>query len=181
MTHFEYISVAIALVNALVVSRLLSGLTASLRRDAFYFTHFAWVVTLIMITIMQWWAMWALKNVEWTAPRFLWVLAGPSFLYLRAVVLLSEHPEEISSFEAHFFESRTPFFAITFLAGLWVAFSPWVVGAIPWFTYGPLVLGGMLVTGLSLVGLIFKGRFIHLVIVLLFFASALRNLLITRF
>jgi hypothetical protein len=177
MTHFEYISVAIALVNALVVSRLLSGATASLRSDAFYFTHFAWVVTLILITIMQWWAMWGLREVEWTALRFVWVLAGPSLLYLRAVVLLSEHPEEIDSFEAHFFASRVPFFSLSLLTGPWVALTPWVIGTSPWFTLTPLVLAGAILMVLATAGLVFKGRSAHTILVSLFMALTIRNLL----
>ncbi|MFT5571286.1 MAG: hypothetical protein ACI9FR_000200 [Cryomorphaceae bacterium] len=175
MTHFEYISVAIALVNALVVSRLLRGITASLRPDAFYFTHFAWLVTLILITVMQWWSMWGAREVEWTALKFIWILGLPSILFLRSGVLLSEHPEEIESFENYFFESRIAFFSLGLLTSFWVSVTPWILGIFPWFTITQLHMGSSVLMGLSIVGLISKGRLIHTILALLFMVAALLN------
>jgi hypothetical protein len=173
MSHFEYISVALALINALIVSRLLNGLIPSFSSGARYPIHFAWVVTLILITVLQWWAFWRANGVEWTAFRFLWALSLPAILFLRVGVLLGERPEEVTSFKDHFFESRVRFFSLGLIAAFLIGLTPWVLGTTPWFSVEPLHASIIVLAVLSIAGMLLKEARAQGVIVLLIFLSTL--------
>ena len=173
MSHFEYISVALALINALIVSRLLNGLMPSLDPSSRYPIHFAWVVTLILITVLQWWAFWRANEVEWTAFRFLWALSLPAILFLRVGVLLSERPEEVVSFKDHFFQYRVRFFSMGLATAFLIGLTPWVLGSTPWFLTEFLHINSMILAALSIAGLVLKGARAHAVIVLLVFSSTM--------
>jgi len=166
LSHFEYISVAIALVFALAVGRLLAGLSPSLESGRRYSLHAAWVVGLLLAAVMQWWVIWRISHVAWTPIRFLWALAIPGIIFVRAGVLLSAHPDEVASFRDHFFAHRIQFFALGVIGGIHAAMSPWVLGIVPWLEFAPVHPNTISLTVLSTLGLIFKDARVHALIVL---------------
>lgn len=165
MSHFEYISVAVALINALLISRLLNGFPAAFSEQARYPIHYAWVITLTLVAVLQWWVFWRTSTVTWSPVRFLWALALPSVVFLRASILLGTRPEEVVSFKEHFFQYRVRFFSLGILTAVMIILSPWVFGIAPWFeTTSVHTMGAILLT-LSLSGVVFKGVRSHQVIV----------------
>ncbi len=159
MSQFEYISIALALIYALVVGRLLTGLTPSLEETRRYSIQVAWIVVFLLACVIQWWGMWRYnaEDVAWTPIGFLVVLSLPSILFVRAGLLLGPNPDSVESFRSHFYERRISFFALGVVEAALAALSPWVVGIAPWFTLNSggthqvaLVLAVVSVTGLAL-------------------------------
>lgn len=134
MSHFEYISVAIALIYALAAGRLLSGLAPSLQQEKRYNLVTLWIFDLLLLCVLQWWLLWNWRVVEWTAPRFLFALSTPALLFLRAAILTGD-PQVISSYRDYFFSNKNLFFAVNLLAALNLCLAPWVMGLVPWFEF----------------------------------------------
>ena len=97
MSQFEYVSVAIALIYALAVGRVLAGLTPALAPTRRYPVHAAWLIQTLLVCVTQWWGLWRTSEVEWTAFKFLWILGMPSLAYVRAAILLGT-PESVPSY-----------------------------------------------------------------------------------
>lgn len=180
MSHFEYVSVAIALINALVVGRLLAGLSFSLAAGRQYWVHTVWISTLLLISVMSWWAMWRLNEVTWTPIRFLWALSLPALLYVRASILLGHSGDEPDSYYEHFYEKRRLFFSLGLLTSAFIALTPWVQGLIPWFEMGPIHINAGFVAGISLLGLVFRSPTVHAVLAVLSLMSAASGFVIIR-
>ncbi len=152
MSHFEYVSVATALVYALAVGRLLSGLSVSLSSDKRYWVHTTWVFTLLLICVFSWWTMWNLNEVTWTPIRFLWVLSLPSLLYLRANILLGRPGNEPDSYYDYFYVQRRLFFSLGIVISVWIALTPWVQGIYPWLRLAPIHINAVILASISLLG-----------------------------
>ena len=161
--------------TALSVGRLLSGLTPALNQGRRYWVQVAWILTLTLVAVLQWWFFWNMKQVAWTPIRFLWALSNPGILFLIASVLVGEDPGSVTKYAEHFFQQRVRFFSLQLVAGAGIGLSPWVLGMAPWFTSDPShgVAAGL--TALSIAGLCFRNPTAHAIIVclnLLFTASS---------
>jgi hypothetical protein len=137
VSHFEYVSVAIALIYALAVGRLLSGLSLSITESRRYWVHTTWIVVLLLVSVMSWWFMWRGNEVTWTPIRFLWALSMPALIYVRAAVLLGNPADAPASFYDHFYEKRPLFFTLALVSAGFLAVVPWIFGIVPWFTLAP--------------------------------------------
>ena len=158
MSHFEYVSVAIALLNALVVGRLLSALASAMDRERRYWVHAAWVFALILVAALQWWGFWGWRDVAWTPIRFLSALSVPGLLFVQTTVLVGETPGSASSFRDHFYDSRILFFSLGMASGVNIALGPWILGLLPWFSFGPIHAVGGSLMALALAGLSFNSH-----------------------
>ena len=167
MSHFEYISVAIALLSALVVGRLLSGFSAALDQRRMYWVHFGWIVVLLLVCVGQWWGLWRMRDVSWTPVRFLFVLSMPGLLFVQAAVLVGEDPGGVASFREHFFDRRIRFFAVALVGAIDLAFSPWVFGHVPWLELAPVHAAAAPFAAVSAAGLRFKSHTAHAILVVL--------------
>ena len=96
MSHFEYVSVAMALLNALAVGRLLRALAPSFDRKRRYWVHAAWVVALVLVAALQWWSFWTWRHIAWEPIGFLWALSLPGLLVVQTAVLVSESPGSVA-------------------------------------------------------------------------------------
>ncbi len=165
MSHFEYVAVAFALLNALVVGRLLGGVGSVFDRSRRYWVHAAWVVTLVLVAALQWWSFWGSRDVEWTPIRFLWVLSIPGLLFVAAGVLVGEAPGSVASFRHHFFERRVPFFSLSMASAVIIGLGPWILGQVPWFTSSPTHAVAVALMALSLAGLCLRTHTVHTALV----------------
>jgi hypothetical protein len=165
VTHFEYISVAIALISALSVGRLLGGLPSALDRGRRYWVHVAWILTLFLVVILQWWLLWNAKQVAWTPIRFLWVLSFPGVHFLQAVVLVGDNPSSVASYRDHFFHLRIPFFSLSLVTGVFTAANHWVLSDAPLFTFVPNHRIATVLTALSIAALCSKSPNVHAALV----------------
>ena len=160
MSQFEYVSVAIALVFTLAVGRVLAGIQEAFASERRYLVHTGWVVHVLLTCVGEWWLLWRTSAVDWTAFRFLWVLALPTLQYLRAAVLLGDG-ESVASYHDHFYRVRRPYFALAAIISLHLAFTPWVLGVLPWLTPGAVHIGASVVGAVALVGLVSRSERVH--------------------
>jgi hypothetical protein len=161
LSQFEYVSVAVALIYALAVGRVLAGITPALAPTRRYSVHAAWLIQILLVCVAQWWGLWRTSTVEWTAFKFLWILAMPSLAYVRAAILLGT-PESVPSFREHFFRVRHMYFAIGLATPVHSGLTPWVLGQVPWLTFLPgFHLGMLAIAGYCVVGLSSKSETVH--------------------
>ena len=167
MSHFEYVSVAIALLSALAIGRLLSGFSTALDQSRRYWVHLGWIVVLLLVCVGQWWGLWRMRDVSWTPIRFLFVLSMPGLLFVQAVVLMGEDPGRVDSFCEHFFNRRVRFFSVALVSAIVLAFSPWVFGNVPWLDVARVHVAAAALVALSVAGMGFKSHATHSVLVVL--------------
>ncbi len=117
MSIFEYSSSILAIVLALAIGNLLSGLALTIKyssKDTRYWVHTAWSLIILVTIVGFFWAAWrALNEVEildvW---RF---LLGPfaacSLFYVTSRILLPEATSDgLPSLEQHFLQVRKAFY-----------------------------------------------------------------------
>lgn len=178
MSHYEYVSVAMALIYALAVGRLLSGLSLSMTENRHYWVHTTWLVVLLLVSVLSWWAFWAANQVTWTALRFLWALSMPALLYVRANALLGRPGEEPDSFYDYFYEKRKLFFSLGLVISGFILLTPWVLGIVPWLELAPLHFHAVTLFCVSALGLCFRSPTVQAALVLLSLISVIIGFLI---
>jgi hypothetical protein len=131
-----------------------------------YWVHTAWVVVLLLVSVLSWWAFWRTYEVQWTATRFLWALSLPSLLYLRVNVLLGTAGKEPVSYFDHFYHRRKLFFGIGIFISVYLMMTPWVYSLVPWLEFSPIHTQAISLFITSALGLLFRNPAIHSMIVL---------------
>ena len=112
MTIFEYLAIAYSLVVSFAVLRALSGLPHASSPDRMYWVHLIWVCVILGAAFQYFWGFWAFRNVEWSQPLFLLVLASPALLYVMACILIPEGPSRIDSWKVYFYSVRLQLFLV---------------------------------------------------------------------
>ena len=161
MTHFEFVSVAAALIYALAIGKLTSGIAMSLQTNKFYWIHAVWMIGLLLVCVLQWWGIWGMRTIEWTPLSFLWLLMMPGLLLIRSSLLVGADPNSIESYETHFYRIRIRFFALSVLTGCQVLVGTWVLYEEPASTFRPIQAQGLIILSVSIIGLISPRRSIH--------------------
>jgi hypothetical protein len=161
VSQFEYVSVALALLYSFAIARLLTALPSVTARDRGYAIHAAWVFVVLLATVATWWTVWTLRDVRWTAWRFLWILSVPALIHLRAGILVSDAPAEVESWKEHYYGRRVPFFAVGAVQGVNALLIPWSMGAVPWFSPAPAHVAAITLMVISVVGLATRRPGVH--------------------
>ena len=161
VSQFEYVSVALALLYSFTVARLLTALPSVVAPGRRYWIHAAWVAAIILATLVTWWTVWALREVSWTALRFVWILSVPALIHLRAGLLVSEAPAAIESWHDHYFQKRIAFFGVGAVQGLNALLIPWVMGTVPWFSAAAAHFPAASLLLISALGLSMKHPLVH--------------------
>jgi len=113
MTHFEFISVAVSIVLALSAARLLSALPHVLAPGRRYWIHALWSLTLLFAHMDFWWTIWIYRETDpWTFTGFAVVMLTPALLFLTVSSLVSDSPNTIASWRAHFYARHRVFFSL---------------------------------------------------------------------
>jgi hypothetical protein len=117
MDDFAHLSVLLSIVLGLGVTNLLTGLARIVQmrtRVKHYWPTYVWVITLLLIHVQTWWAMFGLRTVEsWTFFAFLITLMQPVLLFfLSALVLPDFDREELLDLRANHFAQTHWFFGI---------------------------------------------------------------------
>jgi len=96
----------------MAVAQILSGVSRLAQSPATirpYLAHTVWVFVLFIYIFVIWWATWEFRSIEWTFPRYLYMLVAPTLLFFACSLLvpqsLREHGVDL---EAHFFRIRRP-------------------------------------------------------------------------
>jgi hypothetical protein len=103
MTLFEYLAIAFSLVYSLAALRLLGGLPSALEPGRRSPLHLVLSLTLLYLVTISFWVFWSLRDVAWTFGGFLLALMIPGTLYYCAAVLIPENPEDVDSWDTHYF------------------------------------------------------------------------------
>ena len=103
MTLFEYLAIAFSLVYSLAALRLLGGLPSALDPRRRSLLHLLLSLTILYVVTISFWVFWSLRDVAWTFGGFLIALTIPGTLYYCAAVLIPENPEDVASWDTHYF------------------------------------------------------------------------------
>ncbi len=115
MTHFEFISVAVSIVLALSVARLLTAVPHLFAPGRRYWVQGLWAVTLLPFHLGFWWVLWAYRDVDpWTFPGFAAAMLTPALMYLTVTVLVSDSPGTVESWRERFYSRHRVFFSLFF-------------------------------------------------------------------
>lgn len=131
---WEFIIALVAVINALGVVRLLSAFAVSLRlrnSEAFnhYWVYYALGVFQLMVHVLFWWSIVGLRDTgEVNFLLFLYLLIGPTLLFLGSSILIGDVDGEQVDLQAHYLAARKDYYTI--LAMFWV----WVIFIWPVFT-----------------------------------------------
>jgi hypothetical protein len=117
MTFFEYLAIAYSLILSIAVSRVLSGISDALFSERRYWIHLAYVVWLLGSTLIVFWNFWLFRELEWTLPRFMLVLANPALLLVLTTQLMPTVTLDSISWRDHYYGVRQRFCAT---AALWI-------------------------------------------------------------
>ena len=103
MNTFEYVTVAISIVLALSLGKLLSGIVVVLRSPKKDYLHIAWYFAILIAALLHWMSVWAYNDVtHWNAIQFFSVMLTPMLLYVAAHLLLSSSPEGVEDWSEYF-------------------------------------------------------------------------------
>jgi hypothetical protein len=98
MTQHEYISIAIAIILGLAITRLLHTATLLIRvreRVVFHWSTALWALSVMIYILQFWWVGWNLRTVEdWVFAHFVVLVLGCTFLYFAAEMALAEPSAE---------------------------------------------------------------------------------------
>lgn len=94
MTPFEYVSVLISIILGLGITVLLTGLADIIRNYHIvkvYWPYLIWILIVFILHIQEWWISYSLRSeLEWTLPRFLFVITYPIVLFILAHLLFPQ-------------------------------------------------------------------------------------------
>jgi hypothetical protein len=93
MSLFEFATVMISMILALTISQLLmsaSFLAKQRHRVVPYAPYVVWLISLFLTLINHWWALWDLRDIEWTYGAFLYTLLGPTLVFFVVGLLAQE-------------------------------------------------------------------------------------------
>lgn len=94
MTPFEYVSVLISIILGLGITVLLTGLADIIRNYPVvkvYWPYLIWILIVFILHIQEWWISYSLRSeMEWTLPRFLFVITYPIVLFILAHLLFPQ-------------------------------------------------------------------------------------------
>lgn len=135
MDHFEFILVITSVIFALAVAQILSGISR-IAQSKFtirtFLPHSIWVFNLFVFIFLVWWVTWEFREVQWTFPRYAYMLMAPTLLYFACSLVM---PQQIDgpefSMEEHFFQIQRPLFISFFLTILVVMIDGDVMGKEP--------------------------------------------------
>jgi len=98
MTQHEYISIAIAIILGLAITRLMHTVALIVRehdRVVFHWSSAVWAFSVMIYILQFWWVGWGLRAVEnWTFQNFIVLVFGCTFLYGAAEMALTAPSEE---------------------------------------------------------------------------------------
>ena len=125
---FPFIVSLAAVINGLGIVAWLSGLADYLQRRgsiqvSLYWPYILSAVFQLLLHVLFWWSMWSIRSVqEFDFLDYLYVLAGPTLLYLASSILRPPLHEDIVNLRAYFDRIRRIHGIIMALAWLWALF-----------------------------------------------------------
>jgi hypothetical protein len=164
MSIFEFLTVAVSIVLALGLGRLISCAPYVFDVQKSDWLHGTFYVLLVVAHIVVWWRVWLLNDVSsWNILQFAILMGSPLSLYLASTALVSNAPEQVTDWKAYLADrSRWIFVAVTAVVFFGLLRSYFIRGVTPeWWSF----LAVAIYAGAALN----KRRIMHVVVVLLTF------------
>lgn len=127
VSAFKHVVVPIGVIIGLGVARVVMSVSEYIQqrdRIAFSFTHLLWTTILFLIFVGLWWILWGLRHIEadrWSFFTLIYLLVGPTLLYLPSILLLPGVPDTGRLDLASVFDRvGRPIFLCLALFGLWL-------------------------------------------------------------
>ena len=139
MDHFEFILIITSVIFALAVAQILSGVSRIAQSKStirYSLPHSIWVINLFVFIFLVWWVNWEFRDIQWTFPRYAYMVLAPTLLYFACSLLLPQQVDDSEfNMEEHFFQIRRPLFISFALTTLVVMVDGDVLGVEPlWHT-----------------------------------------------
>ncbi len=135
MDLFEFILIITSVIFALAVAQILSGISRVAQSEisvSYFLPHSLWIFNLFIYIFLIWWASWEFRDVQWTFPKYAYMLIAPTLLFFACSLLIPQRFERgSSSLETHFFKIRRPLFLSYFFASLAVMIDGNLLGQEP--------------------------------------------------
>ena len=118
MDAFNYLSVLIAIILALGMTRVLAAVGEMLQaraRRRIYWVHVVWIVNLFLYLVVAWWIFYRWRNQQpWTFFLFIFVLISPTILFLVSLLLFPPESalDEFIDYKQHFYANHRAFFVL---------------------------------------------------------------------
>ncbi len=90
ISPFEYVTVLIAIILGMGITKVVSGLTSLVQhseRVKIYWPHLILIILIFILHIQEWWDTYNLLNYKWRLPVFLFMTLYPVNLYVLARIL----------------------------------------------------------------------------------------------
>ena len=165
MGDFDYLAVLISIVLGLGIANLLTGLAALVRQRGHMQSYWPvpiWIVTLFLIHVQTWWAMFGLREVRvWSFAAFLVVLMQPVLLFLMTALIVPDISGEGRTIDlraGYFREQRWYFVSLFLVLCVSLAKNLVLTGHLPAL---PNLLGHGLFMLVALAGTIWKSNAVH--------------------
>jgi hypothetical protein len=164
MDQFSYLSVLLSIILGLAITQVLKGFRGILltrARIRFYWPPIVWSLTLLLIFVQSWWAMFGMRNVpSWTFPPFAIVVLQTILEYMLAALVLPDFfGAGTINLKEHYFGHTRWFFGLTVvllavsLAKTYVVEGHWAEPADAGFQVGFLTM--------SLIAVVTKNEWFH--------------------
>jgi hypothetical protein len=100
---YQHVVVVMSIVLGLSVTQLLKGLAQLYRtrnRVRPYWLHTAWVVLLIVFSLLLWWLFWNYRSIEeWSFFRFVLYLSPMIVFYFLTSIVIPDPSEPVTSYK----------------------------------------------------------------------------------
>ena len=153
MSIFEFVLVMASLIMALGVTLLLRHVAAVIRYRTsikLYWVPLVWMALQFVAVTWVWWSLWDFAAVEWTYPRFFFLLAGPTVQFIAISMLVStDVSKPNASLSENFSAIRLPFMLVLAVFLVLVALDGWVFGVEPLWNSLRLLQVAMLILYLT--------------------------------
>jgi len=122
---FTFIVSLAAVINGLGIVRLLSTFAAYLRhKDSVQVQHY-WVYNLLAVIqflthVLLWWSMWGVHEGTFNFVRYLYLLTGPTLLYLGTSILVPDIDEQTIDGRSIYQGLRKFYFSISIFLWIWL-------------------------------------------------------------
>ena len=182
MNLFTYILILTSVIYALAVAQILDGVSRLVQSPnpvKTFVPHTIWVINLFIFIFLVWWATWEFREIEWTFPRYGYILVAPTLFFLSCSLLIPQRlSDDAVDLEAHFFRIRRLFFAAYFFGALAVMIDGNVLADEPAWHSGRI--GHIVVLGAAIWGYFSAGRRVHLALAMVTLLAYV-GLALTRF
>ncbi len=133
--------------------------------DRVYWVHLLYVINLLVLTSLVWWALWFQRDTQWTYISFAYnLLIGPGIMYFLAVLLVPEIPRRIKDWRSYFYRVHKLFYGAMLVLVFAAFVGSLLITRTPLFHPTQMVI--FLGLSLSVTGLISERHSVHVILVL---------------